>query len=382
MPRRVLAQGPDGSFDLVEVPAESEKALQEIVKLNPQLIPSDDLGLDGDLLVVGRETSLASGAIDLLCLARSGDLVLIEFKTGPQNPDFRAALAQLIDYGSDLWGMTLTDFDNGVVQRYLSGGHVSEAFKGLGSLAEAVSKTNWELGEEELGTLNARLTDVLANGDFRFVVAAQRFTPAMIKSLQYLNATARYGQYSLVQVIRMEGSQLSAYSAQVVSGTARSGQTASSVGTGRTNEANFLAGIADDEYRDAMKEVLAGASALGLVTYWGAKGASLRVRTPDRAEPVSIAWAFLEGDQWFSARHLSLGVDRETLAQVHSVQPAIEAFVQEVSQIPGAKPVPSKLDAYMFEPAIVPRAKASIIAALEHVVAAVRALGDEPPSRG
>jgi RecB family endonuclease NucS len=52
-----------------------------------------DLGLPGDLLVVGRETRVASGAIDLLCLSRSGELVIIEFKTGPQNSDFRHALA-------------------------------------------------------------------------------------------------------------------------------------------------------------------------------------------------------------------------------------------------------------------------------------------------
>ena len=99
MPRRVLVTRSEQSFDLIEAPAPSEHHLQEVVKTSPQLIPADDLGLDGDLLVVGRETSLASGYIDLLCLARSGDLVLVEFKTGPQNPDFRHALAQAIDYG-------------------------------------------------------------------------------------------------------------------------------------------------------------------------------------------------------------------------------------------------------------------------------------------
>jgi len=49
----------------------------------------------------------------LLCLASSGDVVLVEFKTGPQNPDFRHALAQLIDYGSDLWRLSVDDFDRG-----------------------------------------------------------------------------------------------------------------------------------------------------------------------------------------------------------------------------------------------------------------------------
>lgn len=84
MPRRFLVERAGEHFDLVESPAPSEHHLQEVMKMNPQLIPSDDLGLDGDLLVIGRETSLASGSIDLLCLASSGDVVLVEFKTGPQ----------------------------------------------------------------------------------------------------------------------------------------------------------------------------------------------------------------------------------------------------------------------------------------------------------
>jgi RecB family endonuclease NucS len=48
---------------------------------------------------VGRETRLASGAIDLLSLSKSAELIIIEFKTGPQNPDLRHALAQLHTQG-------------------------------------------------------------------------------------------------------------------------------------------------------------------------------------------------------------------------------------------------------------------------------------------
>jgi hypothetical protein len=40
--------------------------------------------------------------------------MLVEFTTGPQNPDFRHALAQLIDYGSDLWQLSVDDFSVGV----------------------------------------------------------------------------------------------------------------------------------------------------------------------------------------------------------------------------------------------------------------------------
>src|SRR3954451_6993693 len=179
MPRRVVAHRMTDSFDLVEVPAPNEHHLQEVVKAHPQLIPADDLGLDGDLLVVGRETTLVSGAIDLLCLARSGDLVLVEFKTGPQNPDFRHALAQVIDYGSDLWRLSLEDFERGVVQRYLHSGYCAPILEGATDLAEAISRTSWALTEDEQVALYEGLARVLDTGAFIFVVAAQRFTKAM-----------------------------------------------------------------------------------------------------------------------------------------------------------------------------------------------------------
>jgi len=48
---------------------------QERLKDSPDLLPVEELGLPGPLLVVGRETTLPSGAADLLALAPTGDLV-------------------------------------------------------------------------------------------------------------------------------------------------------------------------------------------------------------------------------------------------------------------------------------------------------------------
>ena len=306
MPRRVLVRGSTEKFDLVEVPAPNEKHLQEIMKVNPALIPAEDLGHDGELLVVGRETTLASGAIDLLCLARSGDLVLIEFKTGPQNPDFRSALAQLIDYGSDLWKQSVSDFDQGVVQRFIGSPHCEPKFKIASSLRQLVDLTTWNLAEEEWAQLENRLSDVLATGDFDFVVAAQRFTQPMTASLEYLNSSARFGRYFLIQIVRLEGNDMEAYSAQVVARPTK-GSAASSSGStaGQINEADFLNTLPAGDYRAAMEDILAAFKLLGLNFGWGTKGTSFRLQTEDRAEPLSIGWAFPEGTGWLGVRHLS-----------------------------------------------------------------------------
>ena len=121
MSRKILLQKGDGTVDpLDERPVGCEEELRQLVKENPDILPYDELGLSGPLLVVGRETTLPSGAVDLVAIARGGQLLLIEFKTGPQNTEFRYSLAQLLDYGSDMWGMSYEGFEQTVALRYFA----------------------------------------------------------------------------------------------------------------------------------------------------------------------------------------------------------------------------------------------------------------------
>ena len=367
MPRRVLIQRDGETFDLLEVPAPNEHHLQEIMKSQPQLIPSDDLGLDGDLLVVGRETALASGYIDLLCLSRSGDLVLIEFKTGPQNPDFRHALAQLIDYGSDLWRLSLEDFDRGVVQQYLTGGRVAPML-GAVNLTQAIDGSTWNITEDEHATLISRLTDVLASGDFHYVVASQRFTAAMQTSLEYVNATMRFGRFFLVEIVQLQGAELTAHAAQVVAAPPKRTAAGQASAPGRADEAAFLAGIAEDSYRSAVKDVLAGCSALGLEVKWRSVGASIRFQTPDRRQPLSIGWLLPENSHWQGARFVTFGVDPASLKQTPSVNDAVGRFTERLRNIAGSRAAPTKLDAYTFTPEVLPKVSQQVVAVLAQLV--------------
>src|SRR5690242_5679287 len=135
-----MVQLADGNIELLDqTPAENEHQLQEELKRHPELLPLDEMGLAEPAIVVGRESSLDSGRVDLVVLGAGGELALIEFKTGPQNPDFRECLAQLLDYGSDLWGMSLEEFDARVASRYFQGPHCSPEIKALGSSLDAVA---------------------------------------------------------------------------------------------------------------------------------------------------------------------------------------------------------------------------------------------------
>lgn len=375
MPRRVLIQRDNESFDLVETPAQNEHHLQEIMKGHPQLIPADDLGIDGDLLVVGRETALASGYIDLLCLSRAGDVVLIEFKTGPQNPDFRHALAQLVDYGSDLWGLSVEDFDRGVIQRYLSGSHSAPGFAGATNLFQAIELAGWDLSEEESDALVARLADVLLTGDFHFVVAAQRFTAPMQTSLAYLNATMSFGRFYLVEIVQMQGGDVVAHAATVVASPLpkRSPGSGTRGPSDKTDESAFLAGVIDATAKDVIGDIVASCAALGLEVKWRSVGASIRILTTDRRQPLSIGWLLPDGKSWYTARHVTFGFDPSSLSKTPSVDAAVRKFAERVAAIPGARPAGGTLVASVFEPVALGPAVTALVSALEKLAAEIAA---------
>lgn len=358
VPRKILVTGGSGPVQFVEHAADSEHELQTVLLNHPQLIPAEDLGLDGDLLVVGRETTLASGSIDLLCLSKVGEVVVVEFKTGPQNPDFRHALAQVIDYGSDLWKLGgWREFDEGVVHRYLSGNYVNPVFRFAKSLREAAVQA-WSLDGEEWEALTLRLNKVLATGDFYFVVAAQRFTDQMKDSADYLNETTRYGKYFLIEIIRLDSHDQKAYAAQVVQKP--SARSAPDRTVSKATETDFLAAIADASYREAMSELFSTVTALGLQLVWYTKGASIRLKTPDRNEPISIGWLFLEGGQWAGAKHVTFGVDPGTLKNHPTVATAITAFCERLKAVPSGKPTTGVLNAVIFEPDVFPGVKGEV----------------------
>lgn len=359
VPRKILVIGDGGSrFQLTERPADNEHELQAVLLGNPELVPAEDMGLDDELLTVGRETTLASGSVDLLCLSKSGELVIIEFKTGPQNPDFRHALAQVIDYGSDLWKLSgWSEFDQGVVSRYLHSKHADPRYAAADGLRDAAALA-WRLDDVGWDALASRLDQVLSQGDFHFVVAAQRFTNQMMDSVRYLNETTRYGRYFLIELIRLDGTAQKAYAAQVIEkptpGSASGGPTS------KATQADFLAAIGDAKYRDAISELFSTVTALGFVLAWYTKGASIRLKTPDKTEPISVGWVFLEGGQWSSAKHVTLGVDPATLKNHPTVTPAISKYCNQLKAVPGGKPATGVLNAVVFEPSVFPDVRARL----------------------
>ena len=195
-----------------EAAAANELELQKQMKTTPDLLPIDEFDMVGPLMVVGRETSLPSGAVDLVAVARSGELLIVEFKTGPQKADFRHVLAQLLDYGSDLWGMSYADFEATVVRPYFAGTRCEDnRLRGVTTLEEAAGRVWTDLTAEERALFRDHIAEQLQTGAFHFVIVAQRFRTTMERTVAYLNTLSASARFYAVELVRFEAATLSAY---------------------------------------------------------------------------------------------------------------------------------------------------------------------------
>jgi hypothetical protein len=141
----------------------------------------------------------------------------------------------------------------------------------------------------------------------------------------------------------------------------------------RLDEQQFLARLNDEGYRQALEALLEAARSVGMLMEWGSSGASIRLPTPDRSEPLTVAWVFPSDTGWAGLRHLTLGYDTGSAAAIPSVQAALTQFVQAVGSIPGATPAKAKaLEAYTFNPVAVRAQQVDLAGVLRRLVQTVR----------
>ncbi len=364
MTRRILLEH-EGRAALLEETAAPEVELQEAVKRNPELLPIEDFGMAGPLLVIGRETTLPSGAVDLVGLSRAGDLLLVEFKVGPANPDFRQATSQLLDYGSDLWEMGVEDLERTVALPYFRGPRCPEGSPGhrAGSLEEAARRAWPDAADDGLAACWDHLAAALRDGAFHYVVAAQRFTEPALRTIAYLDRTSRASFYA-VEVIRFVGPSGTATEARTVyRPETRPAKEAPSI-----DEAAFLGGLGDPRLRASLERVLEAARSLGYRIEWGVRGGAIKIPTPDHPDPLSVGWVFDDSPaNWNGLRNLTLGVQPASVRRRPSVEGAIERYEDALSRIPGGKRIVTAnedLRGYEFDRETLPGSETAIVSCL------------------
>jgi hypothetical protein len=366
--RKILFED-EGRGVLLEETAAPEVELQEVVKLNPELLPIDDFGMAGPLLVVGREAPLPSGAVDLVGLSRAGDLLLVEFKIGPANPDFCHATAQHLDYGSDLWGRGVEELERTVALPYFHGPRCPEGSPGYRarSLEEAARRAWPEATDDDLAACFDHLAAALRSGEFHYLVVAQRFTEPALRTVAYLDETSRASFYA-VELVRFTGP----------AGTATEARTLYRPEGRRTrkrdsiDQETFLEGIDDPGFRSSLGDVLEAARSLGYRIEWGLRGGAIKVPAPDHPDPMSVGWVFPDtSGNWAGLRDLTLGYQPPSLRLRPSLREAITRYEQALAAIPGATPVVTHahgtevdLRGYRFDRRTLPPNETAVIACL------------------
>ncbi len=148
----------------------SEAALEALLAASPELLP----GIADATLIVARQVETGAGPIDLLGVGLDGSVILCECKLRA-NPEIRrAVIGQLLAYASALWGMQLAEFERAVSAR------IGRPL--LDVAAERAGIDAWD------GTaFRANLERNIRDGRFRLVVAVDKITDELKRTIEYLN---------------------------------------------------------------------------------------------------------------------------------------------------------------------------------------------------
>jgi hypothetical protein len=155
----------------------SEDELHEAIAAHPEVLPSEDIGL-GPLSAIASKVTLESWELDLLAVDPRGRLAIIEFKRGTENPDVRKVIAQVLDYGSLLWGRSYDELSTLCKTSIPFGGtlvdHVGEQLTAIGH--EGFDPATFEDG----------VTANLAAGQFVFMYVARDLDARTRRIMTYL----------------------------------------------------------------------------------------------------------------------------------------------------------------------------------------------------
>src|SRR5574341_1564844 len=192
MPDYILVQDAKGQGQrAAETDLPDEKTLQRLIREHPETLPLDDLGDDiPPLLIVGRETALATGYADVVGLDSEGLVTVIECKLD-RNPEAkRGVVAQVLGYAASLWGMTYEQFESLVTRKYLDSSicHRSD-LRGV-ALDDAIALFRDEQalgGEWDKSAFREQLADNLSHGRFRLVIVVDKVNDELRRTVEFLN---------------------------------------------------------------------------------------------------------------------------------------------------------------------------------------------------
>lgn len=335
MPRHILIRDKSSNSIalLPEAKVGQEELLQQAIKQNPQLIPAADYDL-GELLVVDREATAGNGYADLVCLDPSGQIVIVEMKRGPENPDSRRVVAQVLEYGAHFWQMTAEEFERRALEFFRSSQCESARLKQVHSLQEA-----FELPEEtgpgvcegeSIGDgfdILESIQENLTQGRFVYLIISTRIDAPLRRVMEYLNSTASF-RIGAVEIDYFTDGEQELF---VPRSIAPAGSPKRATQGSRTDRETFLGSVIPGT-EQFFEDLLGGLAELGFTIVWGTRGCSCRLRVGERY--VTFLCCYPSTVWWLKNKQASQ-IDITTRAPDHmpELEPAIKAWAAKSTEI-------------------------------------------------
>jgi hypothetical protein len=155
----------------------AEHELQRLLAETPSLIPISEIRENSSQLVAAvREVGLpGSGTTDILAFSSDGEIAVVECKLSENTEIKRKVIAQLLEYGAYLWGMTYAELDGLVLHRTNQ------------NLAELVSKAAGDPSWDE-NEFRSRIQTNLEQGGFILIIAVDEMNEELTRTIRFLNA--------------------------------------------------------------------------------------------------------------------------------------------------------------------------------------------------
>ena len=265
--------------------------------------------------------------------------MVVEFKTGPQNTDFRRVLAQLIDYGSHLWSLSYENFEAAVAVRYSNDGRSAKmiAWPVPDHLSTQLGKFGPKCRMPNSCPFGSEFQSSCGSGLFTTCLSLNALRTLFSKKALYLNETMPRSFFYAVELVRFVGPENETFEARTILRPAQKG-----VAPQATNKETLLNKFTDQAMRASVSNLLDASRGVGYEHYWGTTGVTIRLPVPDR-EPLTIAWLFPpDGSGWMALKYLTLGYGQWTFDQSPSSQEALTEYLRAVERLPGAQPVTTK----------------------------------------
>ena len=285
------AQGVGRPLGESSVPTEAE--LHGALMEYPDLVPATDLGFDR-MVTVGFEASLASGSADLVLLDARGQLCVVEVKKDG-NTDTRRVIAQLLDYASALWGLTLDEFE----QRVLRSRMANDDSRTLAAFIRDELIVDVDDPDEASAHTCELLAETLRSGDFALVVAAPSFPPGVERQIEYLNARG-LSVYALEVSYFADGADSLFVPRIVVRPTvsARIAGRDPRPEPAAADKEEYFDALGNDQVREVVRQLLDDVQDLGGEVHWRGSGGYPRVRVRGDKGPKVIL-SLSPSDHWY-----------------------------------------------------------------------------------